>query len=271
MRTILVPTDFSDTANKARDYAILLADKVNAKIILLNTYYIRYSGPSVATLSNLNKVALEESEKAMSNQLEHLNLNYSNINFKALCKAGLLVDSIKRIGQKMKVDLIVMGTTGASGVIGNWLGSNTSALVDSISIPIIVVPNNAICNFPKHIAVTMELMVLEEEKLIEAITEIGGDSASCIDLLLVVDEDKQQVEDKIKRRNSDFINSKYHPFYFKKGANVAVEILEHIKNKNFDLLAVVSNQRKIWEGLLYKSISNSLVNNATIPLFVLPD
>jgi len=274
MKTILVPTDFSDTANKARDYAIQIAQELSAEIILLNTFHIPYSGASAGTLVNLDKVALEESEKAMNNQLEYLNLNYSNINFRVLCKPGLLVDSVKRIAEKKEVDLIVMGTTGATGAIENVLGSNTSALIGSLGIPIIAVPSKATINFPKSIVVANDLTETGEEELFKTLKEIAINTNSSIDFLFVVEEEAQ-ANNKIQRlKSANFDNSfdsLYHPFHFKRGDNVENGILDYIEDKDFDLLVVVSHQRGFWESLFHKSISKALVKHSKLPILVLPE
>jgi nucleotide-binding universal stress UspA family protein len=171
MKKILVPTDFSDTANKARDYAIQLAQLIEAEIILLNTYHIPYSGASAGTLINIDKIALEESEKAMHLQLEYVKSNYSNIKVSTLCRSGLLIDSVSRIGQSNEVDLIVLGTTGASGAIENMLGSNASALIGSVNIPIITIPKEGKINFPKHIVATNDLSESGEEAFFDVLKE----------------------------------------------------------------------------------------------------
>ncbi len=274
MKKILVPTDFSETANKARDYAIQLAQLVDAEIILFNTFHIPYSGASAGTIVNLDKIALEESEKAMELQSEYIQSNYSNVKFRTLCRPGLLVDSVKRISKKDEVDLIVMGTTGASGVIGNVLGSNTSALIGSIKTPIITVPKDATINFPKHIIVANDLMDSGEDKLFSVLKEIAINTYSSIDFLFIVNEEKQ-ADHKIQRlQSADFDNqfdAQYHPFHFRDSENVEDGILEYIENKDLDLLVVVAHQRGFWEGLFHKSVSKSLVKHATIPILVLPD
>ena len=58
MKRILVPTDFSDTANKARDYAVQLAQILGAEIILINTYHIPYAGATSGALVNVDGLAL---------------------------------------------------------------------------------------------------------------------------------------------------------------------------------------------------------------------
>jgi nucleotide-binding universal stress UspA family protein len=274
MKKILVPTDFSETANKARDYAIQLAQLIDAEIILFNTFHIPYSGASAGTLINLDKIALEESEKAMELQLEYVNSNYANVKFTTLCRAGLLVDSVKNISNNNEVDLIVMGTTGADGVVENLLGSNTSALIGLIKTPIITVPKDATINFPKHIVVANDLMESGEEELFDVLRKIAIDTYSSIDFLFIV-KDENQVENKIQRlKSADFDNnfdSQYHPFHFKDSENIEDGILDYIESKDFDLLVVVSHQRTFWEGLFHKSISKALVKHAKMPILVLPD
>jgi len=274
MKKILIPTDFSDTANKARDYAIQLAQLIDAEIILLNTYHIPYSGASAGTLINIDKIALEESEKAMELQLEYINSNYSNIKISTLCRAGLLVDSVKRISENSEVDLIVMGTTGASGSLENMLGSNTSALIGNIKVPIITIPKDSTINFPKHIVAANDLSESGEEKLFDVLKEIAIDTSSSIDFLFIVKEENY-AEKKIQRlKSADFDNtfdSEYHPFHFKENENIEDGILEYIDNKNFDLLVVVAHQRNFWEGLFHKSISKALVKHAKLPVLVLPE
>jgi len=273
MKKILVPTDFSETANKARDYAIQLAQLIEAEIILLNTYHIPYSGASAGTLINIDKIALEESEKAMLLQLEYVNTNYSNIKISTLCRSGLLVDSVRRIGENNEVDLIVLGTNGASGAIENMLGSNASALVGDVNIPMITVPKEGTLNFPKNIVVANDLMDSGEEEIFEVLKEIAIDTYSTIDFLFVAQE-KDQANNKIRRlKAADFdgrFDSQYHPFHFKESENIEEGILDYIEQKNFDLLVVVSHQRSFWEGLFHKSVSKSLVKHAQLPILILP-
>ncbi len=274
MKTILVPTDFSETANKARDYAIQLAQEFDAEIILLNTYHIPYSGASAGTLVNLDGIAMEESEKAMKLQLEYLNENYSNIKFKKVCHSGLLVDTVKRIVKEKEIDLIVMGTTGASGAVLNFLGSNTSALIGAISTPIITVPHKGKINYPQRIVVATDLMESGEDKMFEVLKALKLSTNASIDFLFIVNEDAEADKKILRLKAAEFdeeFDSQYHPFHFRDSENVEDGILDYIENKDFDLLVVVSHQRGFWEGLFHKSISKSLAKHATIPILALPD
>lgn len=274
MKKILVPTDFSETADKARDYAVQIAQVIDAEIILLNTYHIPYAGASAGTLVNIDAMAMEDSEKHMKDQMDYVTKNFSNIQFSSTCAPGLLVDTVKGMAKSDNIDLIVMGTTGTSGVVENFLGSNASALIGSTSTPVITVPANATINFPKRIVVANDLTESGEDQLYAALKDIAGGTNASIDFLFVTD-DEDKAETKIERLKAakfdEEFDAAYHPFHFKDSDNAEDGILEYLEGKNFDLLVVVTHQRNFWQRLVERSISKSLVKHAELPILVLSD
>ncbi len=274
MKRILVPTDFSETANKARDYAVQFAKESNDEVILLNTHHVSYAGVRVGTTVDMDKIAYEASEQLMNEQLEYLNLNYANIKFRPLFTSGLLVDSIRRICNIVNIDLVVMGTTGTSGFIENTLGSNTSSLVGLIKTPIIAVPLNATINFPKNILVVNDLMISGDEKLFLPLKEMATKKKSTLDFLFVVD-DEQKIDHKIQRIKAsnfdDKFNIQFHPLYCRNGASVEDEIFDYINNHDVDLLTVVSHQRSFWQNLFHNSLAKSITKHSKLPILILSE
>ena len=47
MKTIFVPTDFSDNAEKALEFAVCMAKKENARILLFHAFHMPYVSPDV--------------------------------------------------------------------------------------------------------------------------------------------------------------------------------------------------------------------------------
>ncbi len=273
MKTILVPTDFSDTANKARDYAVVLAEQLSAEIVLLNTYHIPYSGASAGTIVNLGKVAHEESEKSMSNQKEYLDLNFPNLSFRTLCKPGLLLESIKKIGKNKEVDLIVMGTNGASGIVGNAIGSNTSALVGKIDIPLIAVPVLKAAVFPKKIVVANDLLEVKEGRLVNSLNKMAINNETEVDFLFVVNEYNEAdfKIDRLQRLNANVkFKTSYNLVFSEDSLSVEESVFNYVSDHKNDLLVLVSHQRSFLQGLFHKSVSKSFVKQASLPIMVFP-
>ena len=272
MKKILVPTDFSETADKARDYAVQIAQIFGSEIILLNTYHVPYAGASAGTLVNIDGMALEDSKKNMAEQLAYVRENFSNITFRTLCSPGLLVDSVKSVVKEENIELVVMGTTGTSGMLENFLGSNTSSLIGSIQVPIITVPARAVINFPKKIVVANDLSDSGENHVYDIVKKIAANNKASLDFLFVANG-YDQINNKIEKlkaaRFDEEFDSSYHPFHFRTHPDPTEGVLEFLKDKHFDMLVVVCHQRNFWQRLVDKSVSKSLVKHADIPMLVL--
>lgn len=272
MKRILVPTDFSDTANRARDYAINIAEMLNAEIFLLNTYHIPHAGATMVT--DINDLARETSEEEMKKQLAYLELNFPEMDFRAKCIPGLFVDTVKRLAKSESIDMVIMGTLGTTGVVENFLGSNASALIGAVDVPIITVPGDTVVNFPEKIIVANDLSESGEDKIFNTLKQIAGNTRATVDFLFIVDEEEKaniKIE-RLKAANFDeAFDANYHPFHFRESDNAEDGILDYIDDKDFDLLVVVCHQRNFWERIWERSISKSLVKHAQIPILVLTD
>lgn len=272
MKRILVPTDFSDNADRARDYAINLAELLDAEVFLLNTYHIPHAGATMVV--DVQALARESSEAEMAKQLKYLTANFPELDVRTKCVAGLLVDVIKRFTEKEEVDLIVMGTKGASGVSGFFLGSNTSALIGEVKVPMITVPANAVINFPEKIVVANDLKKSGGDGVFDVLKQIVNKTKASVNFLFIADEEEKTNRKIEKLKAADFneeFDSNYLPFHFKESDNVEDGILKYIEDKDFDLLVVVCHQRSFWQKLMERSVSKSLVKSAQIPILILTD
>ena len=273
MKRILVPTDFSKTANRARDYAVKLAELFDAEIILLNAYHVSYPCASAGTLVNIDHIAKETAEKKMKEEEEYIQLNYPTLNVKYLCNYDLAVDSIKRVCEKRVIDLVVMGTTGASGFAGNLLGSNTGALIGSIKAPIIAVPDETKVNYPRNIVVANDLTKTGNEPLFDTLKEIAKETQAQIDFLVIKGYDDSSTDRKIQHLKAasfdEAFDTKYNPFHFRNDEDTEKGILDFIEDRKVDLLVVVAHQRNFWEKLFHISITKSLTKHAETPILVL--
>lgn len=138
MKTILVPTDFSNNANNALIYANDFANAINNKIVLLHSY------PTLAGNYNMiaGEVVLDTVLLKMNikNKLEKVRSKYVEVPNSYLVKTGDLIDDIIDTAQKSKPQLIIMGTHGASGFKRILFGSNTSDVISRSNFPVLAVP-----------------------------------------------------------------------------------------------------------------------------------
>ncbi|HQO31940.1 MAG TPA: universal stress protein [Chitinophagales bacterium] len=146
MNTILVPTDFSDTARKAVEVAKEIARKTKATIHLANFYAVRAADYAYPDISMPEQI-MEEMRKAALEGMSALvgELEAEGFSAESTIRMGMATDSIIELAEEAAVDLIVMGTTGAGSLVNKIIGSNAEHVMSNTKTPIILVP--ADCSF----------------------------------------------------------------------------------------------------------------------------
>ena len=144
MKTILVPTDFSELARNATELAAQLAQKVGAKLIMLHVVEdasvasIQYTGelvmPQIEDRLYIFKL-IENSKKEFAS----LQSKYGDLDIQEEIRVGNPYYSVQDMIKEYDIDLIVMGTKGASGAKEFFIGSNAEKVVRHAKCPVITV------------------------------------------------------------------------------------------------------------------------------------
>jgi len=137
---ILVPTDLSEGAEEALDYACELAAQFGATIHLLNVISIPALGVpelGVAMASSVIDSLIQDNKTALD-ALAQRKCAKATIG-QQLLRTGDARDVIINAAKELGVDLIVMGTHGRRGVSRALLGSVTETVVRSAPCPVLTV------------------------------------------------------------------------------------------------------------------------------------
>jgi universal stress protein A len=140
---ILVPTDFSETADAALEYAKVLAGQLGASLHLLHVFSDPYAiaayAPEVyaAPPPSLRERALEDARECLRQRLtpdeeERFAGTYAVV-------SGLTAKQIVGHAEEHAMDLIVMGTHGRRGVAHLLLGSVAEHVVRTAACPVLTV------------------------------------------------------------------------------------------------------------------------------------
>ena len=143
---ILVPTDGSKVARKAVKYAIELAKQSGAAITLLSvidrSFMISQSIPPESSPIHLMEPIedyLRQAAESYTGEIESL-CRQNSIKSKTIIKSGHPVDEIVKEAEKLKADLIVMGSHGKSALKAMVLGSVTYGVIHKdTKIPVLLV------------------------------------------------------------------------------------------------------------------------------------
>jgi nucleotide-binding universal stress UspA family protein len=135
---ILVPHDFSDTAERATSLALDVAEKMGARVTLLHVYDMSYGFPEGAALS---VQMAKEFETAARNALDGVasRTRRQGVETMSLLRQGVPWKVIVDVAKEAKVDLIVMGTQGRRGLARWMLGSTAERVVRTSPCPVLTV------------------------------------------------------------------------------------------------------------------------------------
>jgi universal stress protein A len=140
LKNVLVPIDFSEFSRRALEYALPLAEKFGAKIILVHVvepaFYPENTMIPVET-EDLNTIMLQEGQK-MLDQLGTEKIK-PEIDSQKTVAIGRPYNEIISTAESVQADLIIMATHGYTGLKHMLMGSTAERVVRHAPCPVLVV------------------------------------------------------------------------------------------------------------------------------------
>jgi nucleotide-binding universal stress UspA family protein len=138
IKSILVPTDFSEHSRQAIKYACALAERFSAELHLLNVVQpLALSTPYAGALPEEVMYPVPAAEKEMS-ELADPGFEQAAGVQRTVCTGTPFVE-IVRYAREKDVDLIVMGTHGRGGLVHALIGSVAEKVVRKSPCPVLTV------------------------------------------------------------------------------------------------------------------------------------
>jgi nucleotide-binding universal stress UspA family protein len=136
---VLVPVDFSPCSDKALELALDIARTTDAKLTLLHVVYVPpavYAAYQEAAYWPAFDIERDE-RKAFEALLEKTRQVSPDVKVDGVVATGKPWRKILEMGLKLDADLIVMGTTGRTGLAHALLGSVAEKIVRLSPIPVL--------------------------------------------------------------------------------------------------------------------------------------
>ena len=277
MKTILVPTDFSPAANNAVQYAFNVARVVKANIKLCNAIQI----PGESVMAGQVAWPLEDMESLKESSEAELNYLIHSLDKKSITAdeayhprishttgIGNVTDFVRNLVNDHKVNLVVMGMSGANLFSKFVLGSNSYELIRKANFPLLLIPKNYANTSIKKIAFATDLSKTD----IEALHSLAN-FARYYNAEILVTHVAEGVEDEQKQID-EFLSDvtckvDYPHIYYRSMPTGAVKDgLNHlIENGRIDMLVMIHRS----QGIFSSSYSQKMAAKTKIPLMVLPD
>lgn len=277
MKRILLPTDFSDNAWNAIVYALHFLKNESCTFYILHTYTPSFyradymmGGP---TFSAIPDVGVELAQVGLDKTLADIKKNYENTRhrFKTLSAFNTLTEEISEVVTNKEIDLIVMGTQGATGASEIFLGTRTVHVIRKSTIPVLVIPVGYAFRELKSVLFPSDYEMPIEKKEVQLLIEILKMHEAELTILTVKNNNGLTVGQKEKKESLAAYFFKHYPKFEQAiGKSIPNAIYEYIAQQHIGLLAMMNRKHSFLDRLIARPKVDSIGYHTKIPFLVMP-
>lgn len=275
MKKILLPTDFSKISINAINYALQIFEDVECKFYLLNVYRIPYLANEELMEQNVSQLSALEDEMHNTSKEEMLKIladipENKNHVFEILSDYNLFSLAVHQAVTEKDIELIIMGTKGATGAKEIFMGSNTSDVIMRNSCSVMAIPESHVFTSPKEILFPTDFRISYDASDLESLINLAKKNDSTIRIVHFSESDQL---DEIQSENMDnltlFLEEIPHQYYtlsssdFEEGLNCFTQ-----SRGNIDMIVIIGRHYGFFERLFFKPKVKVLSFHSRIPLFV---
>lgn len=276
MKNILLPTDFSKNSLNAMKYAVSLFKDIPCNFYLLNVFKIHYVTNEEFIVGNNGGLTPSEKELydisqiGLKNVIEKIKKD-SNHKFKAISDFNFFIDSVKNTIEKRKIDLIIMGTKGASGVKEIFMGSNTGDVILKTNCSVLAVPENTVITGPKEITFATDFKFPYKKDDLSLLIKLAKLNKSNLRILHLKNE-KQLSEEQMFNRKTlkelfKELNISLHTLT-NTDFDTAVNCFTQSRG-NINMIVILAKHYNFFQRLFFRPKVEELSFHTNIPLLVL--
>jgi nucleotide-binding universal stress UspA family protein len=267
---ILLPTDFSDNSRNAVAYALEFFRDTPCTFHLLHVSSATYEILSFGHHSMPDSI--KEKFDDLLSWVNTLKVNTEH-HFSVCFKVNYFIEAIRDKVAEKNIDLILMGTKGATNQKEIILGKNTSDVVMKVKCPTLAISENAVFQPHKEILFPTDYRIRYSAKMLQSLKNIARLSHTSIKILELFASEKEPGKDQISNREA-LKNSlipeipETQTYYSIKDSDP-----KHLfrTNRNVDMIVMAAKNLNLCQKLLKDHSNHQIPFIRKLPLLILHD
>lgn len=280
MKTVLLPTDFSRNAWNALFTVLKLYHRESCTFILLHAYQPAadglFSEVSSKQLWEVYEDLKAKAEVQMSEVTTYLKNEHHNTrhSFRSICVQGDLLAVVRNQLQQEPVDLIALGTQGATGAKRVFLGSNTVRLMKHLTtVPVLAVPAQYDLQQLNTVLLPTDYMYAYSTVELQPVLELVRRWRSNLHVVYVANEsDLKPAQQEHRRQLEQLLTGiPCHYDYIGLNGKVSDALTSHAESLHADLVALLRHRHSILDTLTREPVVKQMAYQSTGALLILPE
>ncbi|WP_418639011.1 universal stress protein [Winogradskyella sp.] len=275
---ILLPTDFSENARNAISYAIdfFKSSECNFYLLHVNRIEAIVAGEDsyMPTAEVIEEIYTKPSRDKLRQLLKEISENHDenpNHRFYTLIDNYFFLESIRKHVEEKKIDMIVMGTKGASGLKEYIIGSNTGDVITKVKCTTLVVPEYAKYKALKEIAFPSDFNLSYDINILQPLTDILKNLESNLRVIHI--QGKAASLNPEQLNNKELLNDyfeEFNPsFHFLTNKKVEDAIQCFVESRAVDMIVMVAKNLNYFQNILFHTRVEKITYHTDIPFLVL--
>lgn len=274
IKKILVPVDFTETSETVISKATTLAKLLKADLLLLHV--VVYNGGVFSILPETKTDLLPtitEIEKFVSKKMDDMQTDIRKkygITPEVYVSTGNIDTEVIDFCKNKRIDLIIMGTHGASGYKEMFIGSNSQRIVTLSDVPVLTMQNDTGKLGFENILLPIDNSIHSREK-VNLATAIAKQFGAKIHILGLPDsmDTKEVNKFKIKIESVEkHIAAAKLPFKttIASGSHLAHSAMEYAEKNKCDLIIINTGHESKITGIFLGAFAQQIVNHSKVPV-----
>lgn len=272
----MIPTDFSENAWNALRYGISFFEKTHCvfHIVHVSSMNTNASGETPMYISPeiLEDSLLKESIgklKELLEKIQQLPLNPKH-KFETVALYGFLTDHLKKEAKERNIDLIIMGTKGATGLKSVSIGSNTGNVITKVPCTVLAVPENCTYHRPVEVGFPSDFQLNYNVKILDTIRHLITLKKSSLRFLYISikGEELSKQQQKNKQVLADYFKDSEQSFHMITGKKIDAAVQCFAESRNLDMLVMVAKNLNFLERILFRPTVEKISYHTKIPFLV---
>lgn len=278
MKNVLLPTDFSENSWNAIQYAIQFFEHIKCNfylfhVIRLNSI-VANDTPYLLdhkVIDDLYTKPTKQKLISILKRISKLSPNQEHHKFYTLTDYGFFIESIRKTVEEKRIDYIVMGTKGASGLEKIILGTNTADVITKVKCNTLAIPENSNFHIPKEIAFPTDFSLSHDLQVLQPISDIIRRFKSSLRIVHINKNKVELTKDEEKNKDllEDFFNNQQFSFHYLTNNKVEDAVQCFVESRDINMICMVAKNLNYFQQILFHSKVEKLSYHTDIPFLVL--
>lgn len=274
MKHILLLTDYSTIALNGIHYALQLFKNESC------TFYLCHIKKAKSYISDdlmsggaesLYKSIIKDEKLKIQTLIDALKVHYNNDlhEFKVIVDYDNFLDSINQNIEHYNIELIVMGSNGASNAAESIFGSNTLKVIRNIDMPTLVIPEGYKFTPLKDILLPLDSYDPSDGNLFKRFLNFSKPHKSTLHILRITESKTAPDENLQEYENlKQIITENHFEYHYIKNVPLHFSVSNYIQTHNVDLMVLFEQTESFFNRFFFGSATTRLSHDLETPLLV---